>query len=725
MNLKHFLSRLTISKVSRFPGRRTPSWNYREVCTSRCISPLLSLPSTHKDDSWIGNPKSPMSHSLFYRFIHSGQQTVSSGANAVETVSVDSEDDDAVMNEFLSRFVWIMRGKLTEVYTDADKKEIDAMLHIIVGKVVSEMEAGRLESFLDSTEASVSQDFSEDLWKTVWEVSNVVVEDMKKAKKKEKMKSFLQSEEVKDMTRFAGEIGIRGDLLRELRFKWAREKLEDNEFYESLELMRQEAKEPEPQTKTETETTQIHEASETNTDEEDDAQELSLPKRSGKIKYKIYGLDLSKPKWAEVAEQIHETGGSITPQEPKPISGKSKIVTEKLLSLQVDNDPSPLIQEWIELLQPSRIDWLALLERLKEQNNQLYFKISELLLDEESFQTTVRDYSQLMDAYAKNNQLQEAERIIKKMTEKGISPDILTKTTMVHMYSKAGNLNQAKEAFESLRTLGFQPDLKVYNSMIMAYINAGDRKSCEALMRDLESQNFKPSEKTYLALLESYAKNADPIGASRISTRMEFAGYPPSLESNTYLVEAYSRKGNPDQARKHFDDIIKLGYKPDDSCIARMISAYANRNLLDKALQLLLQLEKDGTEHGVATYSVLIDWLGKLQLVDEVEGILGKLKEKGVEPSLDVYLSLCDMYSRGREEKKALQALGVVEANKEKLRGDEFEKIISCLIAGGFRQDAERIHNLMVAQGFRVSEQLSVTLQAAQTFPRKRPSMMR
>ncbi|KAJ9567129.1 hypothetical protein OSB04_003095 [Centaurea solstitialis] len=665
-----------------------------------------------------------MAHSMFYRFMHSGQETVLSGAKdlVVSTVSVDTEEEeeDADMNEFLSRFVWIMRGKLTEVYTDADKKAIDAMLHIIVGKVVSEMEEGNIEHFLDSEAASASRDLSEDLWKTVWEVSNVVLEDMKKAKKKEKMKGFLQSEEVKEMTRFAGEIGIRGDMLRELRFKWAREKLEDSEFYESLELMRQEAKEPEAN-ESEVET-QIHEASENDRVEgDDDAQEISLPKRSGKIKYQIYGLDLSKPKWAEVAEQIHETGGSIWPQEPKPISGKCKSVTEKILSLQVNDDPSPLIAEWIELLQPSKVDWIALLDRLKEKNDQLYLKVAELLLDEESFQTDIRDYSQLVDAHAKQNKLGDAERIINKMNEKGIEPDILTKTLMVHMYSKAGNLNLAKEAFESLRSQGFQPDIKVYDSMIMAYVNAGDRKSAEALMRGLEVKNFKPSEATFLALIKAFAQHGDSLGASRINSKLEFAGYQASLESCTYLVEANSRRGNEDQARKHFDEIIKLGYKPDDKCIARMIAAYANKNLLDKGLRLLMQLEKDGIEHGVATYAVLVDWLGKLQLIDEVEDLLGKFTEKGVSPSLDVHISLCDMYARAREEKKTLQALGVLEANKDQLRHEEFEKVISALISGGFRQDAERFSKLMTARGFTVSDQLSLSLQTAQTFGRMKP----
>lgn len=277
------------------------------------------------------------------------------------------------MNEFLSRFVWIMRGKLSEVYPDCDKQTIDGMLLIIVGKVASEMEKGGLEQMLGAAAATPSQDFSQDLWRTVWEVSNMVLEDMKKERQKDKMKGFLQSEEVKEMCRFAGEVGLRGDMLRELRFKWAREKMEESEFYGSLEHMR---KEEQDQEKENAEGIQA----ETRGDEaslvaEEKPKVFTLPKRQGKIKYKIYGLDLSDPKWAEVADKIHETGEVIWPQEPKPISGKCKLVTEKILSLKEEDDPCPLLAEWVELLQPSRVDWVVLLDRLKEQNSRLYFKV--------------------------------------------------------------------------------------------------------------------------------------------------------------------------------------------------------------------------------------------------------------------------------------------------------------------------------------------------------------
>ncbi|KAL4649987.1 hypothetical protein ACB092_01G053700 [Castanea dentata] len=727
MSLRHLVSRKTVNNLSRTNGK-SPSvypYIYRNFTTITApISSRFHFPNSDGSSKPLQNPNCLKPISSFSTHIHSADGTKLShlgGYPKPNSEEFEDEEEDGTMNEFLSRFVWIMRGKLYEVYTDCDKETIEAMLLVVVGKVVSEMEKGGLEQMLGAAVATPSQDFSEDLWRTVWEVSNMVLDDMRKEKMKEKMKGFLQSEEVKEMCRFAGEVGIRGDMLREFRFKWAREKMEESEFYESLERMREEARAQDEGEKSE------GKQAETMGDEDVMAEEkpkvVSLPKRRGKIRYKIYGLDLSDPKWAEVADKIHERGELIWPEEPKPISGKCKLLTESILSLNEEEDPSPVLAEWVELLQPSRIDWITLLDRLKEQNNSLYFKVAELVLHEESFQTNIRDYSKLIDAHAKENRLEDAERILKKMNENGIVPDILTATVLVHMYSKAGNIERAKEAFESLRSQGFQPDMKVYNSMIVAYVNAGQPKLGESLMREMEARDMKPTQEIYMALLRSFAQRGDVGGAGRIANTMQFAGFQPSLESCTLLVEAYGQSGDPDLARSNFDYMIKVGHRPDDRCTASMIAAYEKKNLLDKALNLLLQLEKDGFQPGVATYTVLVDWLGKLQLVNEAEQLLDKIVELGEAPPFKVHISLCDMYSRAGVEKKALQALGALEAKKEQLGPDDFERIINGLLAGGFVQDARRIHGLMEARGFAASEQLKVTMMTSQAFSRKRSTM--
>ncbi|CAN6692171.1 unnamed protein product [Malus baccata var. baccata] len=642
MNLRHLISRQAINNASKISGTLRLLHAFTTIAADPV--PLYFRPPGYGGSKPLKNPNFPKPVSPLHQYIHSAQ------AQAQAQV-VDSEQEED-------------RAKLSESYPGSDKATGNDMLLIIVERVVAEMEKGGIERMLGSSQ--YIDDFSEDLWRTVWEVSNMVLEDMRMEVKKEKMKGFLQEEEVKEMCRFAGEVGIRGDMLRELRFKWAQEKLEETEFYQGLERLREGDKKAK----------EVEGMQGKATGEEVKSKVFSLPKRRRIINYNIYGLDLSDPKWVDVADRIHEAEEITWPQEPKSISGKCKLVTEKIIQTNVADDQSPLLAEWIELLQPSRVDWLNLLDRLKEQNTALYFKVAELVLDEKSFQTNIRDYSILIDAHAKENRLEDAERILKKMNENGIVPDILTTTSLVYMYSKVGNLDGAKQAFESLRSQSFKPDINVYNLMIMAYVNAGQPKFGELLMREMEARDFKPTKEIFMALLRSFAQWGDIGGAGRIANIMQFAGFQATLKSCTLLVEA----------RSNFDYMMKVGHMPDDKCTASMLATYGKKNLLDK----------------LVTYSVLIDWLGKLQLVGEAEQLLGKIAEQGEAPPL-----------KARVEKKALQALGALEAQKDQLGSEKFERIINGLIAGGF------------AQGFTPSKPLKMALMASQAFRRKRPSMRR
>lgn len=605
-----------------------------------------------------------------------------------------------------------MRGNLNEAYPESEKHTIDAMLMVIVDKLVGQIEKG---ASLEEMVTSKEEDLSEDLWRTVFDISNEVYQDMEREKKKEKMKKFQQSEEVKALTRFASEVGVRGDMLHELRFKWAKEAMEESEFYEGLQRYKEEEEDEEGEVEEGESMREKAVAVEGSEEREKAGGGGGLPKRHGKIKYKLYGLDLSGVQWKEVADKIHEAEDVMFPQEAKPITGNCKLVTEKILAMGKDDDPASLLAEWVELLQPSRVDWVGLLEKLKEKDYSFYLKVAEHVLDEPSFQADIRDYSKLLDIHAKENRLDDAERILKKMSEKGAPPDMITLTTLVRMYSKAGNLERAKESFQSLKSLGFKPDVNVYSSMIMAYVNAGEPKLGEGLMREMETRDIKPSEEIYMALLRAFAQRGDVTGAQRILHTMQFAGFQQTSESYMLLVEACGKSGNANEARKNFDTMMRLGHKPDDKCTAVMISAYEKKNELDKALHLLLQLEKDGFEPGIATYSVLVDWLGKLQLVDEAEQMLGRIAQLGEAPPLKIQVSLCDMYSRAGIEKKALQTLGVLEAKKELLTKEDFERIIQGLLKGGFAQDVQRILKMMIAQGFKPSEALDIRLLTTKT----------
>ncbi|CAM0945287.1 unnamed protein product [Alopecurus aequalis] len=365
-------------------------------------------------------------------------------------------EPDPVLDEFLTRLVTALRPTLAAAFPTHTRPVLDEMLRLIAEAVLNRLSGA--DPGPDTVE------LSDVLWATVWEVSASVRDAMRRDQVRADLRNYLHSEDVKEMTRFAVDVGIRGSMLRELRFKWAREKLEEVEFYRGLDVMRDQANAaaapaaPPP------------------------ARLTALPQRKGEVKFKMYGLDLSDPKWAEVAERTAEAQAHFVPEEAKAVEGKAKKAEEKLLAVEPrKGDPAPAMEEWKEEHRPKRVDWMALLERVKARNVELYLKVAEILLAEESFDATIRDYSKLIDLHSKANHVEDAEKILGKMSEKSIEPDILTSITSVHMYSRAGNLEKAKQAFESIQKEGFQPDTKLFTSMISAYIKAGEPKEAEKL----------------------------------------------------------------------------------------------------------------------------------------------------------------------------------------------------------------------------------------------------
>ncbi|KAK8970452.1 hypothetical protein KSP40_PGU004200 [Platanthera guangdongensis] len=246
-------------------------------------------------------------------------QPIPSDHAAAPTTAEPKEDPE--MNEFLSRFVWSIRGKISEAYPDLSRDIRDSMLLVICQKVVARLDSG--SSVAGDGDPAI--DLSEDLWNTIWEVSASVTDAMRRDRVRTELRKYLHCDEVKQMCRFAEEVGIRGDFLRELRFKWAREKLEEVDFYRELELMRLRIKKEEEMEKGLIATSVKPKI-------------MELPQRKGeKIKYKIYGLDMSDPKWADVSRRLEEAEKRIVPEEAQPVVGKCKRVEDRIMELTISH----------------------------------------------------------------------------------------------------------------------------------------------------------------------------------------------------------------------------------------------------------------------------------------------------------------------------------------------------------------------------------------------------
>ncbi|WOL11980.1 hypothetical protein Cni_G20744 [Canna indica] len=337
-----------------------------------------------------------------------------------------------------------------------------------------------------------------------------------------------------------------------------------------------------------------------------------------------------KIKWTNVGPNITDEQKIAISQLPLKLSNRCKALLKRIICFSPEADNLPLLlASWVKAMKPRRADWLIVLKEIKRMQNPLLSEVMEFVLLENSFEANIRDYTKLIDLYAKQNLLVNAERLFLAMKQRGFPCDQVTLTVLVHMYSKAGHLDQAKEAFEEIKLLGEPVDKRACGSMMMAYIRAEMLEHAETLMKEMEEQEIHAGKEVYKALLRAYSAKGNADGAQRVFNSIQFAGVVPDSRLCALLINAYCMAGRSNEARSVLENMKITGLERSDKCIALMLSAYEKENDLNAALSFLIELEHDGILIAEEASQVLVGWFRRLGVVGEVEQVLREFSAKG------------------------------------------------------------------------------------------------
>ncbi|PKA53170.1 Pentatricopeptide repeat-containing protein [Apostasia shenzhenica] len=331
------------------------------------------------------------------------------------------------------------------------------------------------------------------------------------------------------------------------------------------------------------------------------------------------GDDLSL-KWCDIGPNVTEVQKHAIYMISRTMTNRCKALMRRIICFSPHQENLfLLLASWVKAMKPKRCDWLSILKEIRRLDIPVFFEVMEHALVEDSFEANVRDYTKLIDAYAKCNLLQKAENAFQAMEFRGFICDQVTFTVLIHMYSKAGELCRAEEAFMEMKKLELSLDKRAYGSMVMAYIRADKLQLAENLLKEMEAREIFARREVYKAMLRAYSMAGDVDGAQRVFEAVQFAGIVPDCRLCALLVNAYCMAGKTEGARISIVNMKRAGLKPNDKCIALMLRAYQKENKLDKALGLLMELEGDGVVIGEETSDVLTQWLQRLGVVDELE----------------------------------------------------------------------------------------------------------
>lgn len=355
------------------------------------------------------------------------------------------------------------------------------------------------------------------------------------------------------------------------------------------------------------------------------------------------GKDESIIKWRDIGPDITEAQKQAISRLPPKMTNRCKALMKRIICFSPEDDNlSILLAAWVKVMKPRRADWLSILKELMRSDSPVIFEVMEYALLEDSFEANVRDYTKLIDTYAKHNCEESAQKAFQAMKSRGFPCDQVTLTVLVNMYSKAGNLTRAKETFEEIQLLGLPIDKRAYGAMIMAYVRAGMLDLAESLMKEMEAKEIFAGREVYKALLRAYSTVGDADGAQRVFDAIQFARIVPDSKLCALLINAYCIGGHSEKALSVLENMRSVGLKPSDKCIALILGAFERENYLDRALALLKDLEADGITLDQEASNVLEQWFQRLGVVDdELQHDLKKLplQKKKVEPSRQKFSS--------------------------------------------------------------------------------------
>ncbi|CAH8316441.1 unnamed protein product [Eruca vesicaria subsp. sativa] len=329
--------------------------------------------------------------------------------------------------------------------------------------------------------------------------------------------------------------------------------------------------------------------------------------------------------WVDMNHLTEEQEEAIS-RIPVKMSKRCQALMKQIICFEKEEEEGSfccdLLAAWVRRMKPIRADWLSLLKELSNLESPFYIKVAEFALLEDSFEANPRDYTKIIHYYGKLNQIQDAEKTLVAMKNRGFLIDQVTLTAMLQSYSKAGYHRLAEETFNDIKLLGEPLDYRSYGSMIMAYIRAGTPEKAEALLREMDSLDICAGREVYKALLRAYSMSGDAQGSKRVFDALQIAGITPDAKLCGLLINAYSVSGQSQNARLAFENMRKAGIKATDKCVALVLSAYEIEEKLNEALRFLVELEKDSIMVGKEASAVLAGWFKKLGVVEQVELLL-------------------------------------------------------------------------------------------------------
>lgn len=288
------------------------------------------------------------------------------------------------------------------------------------------------------------------------------------------------------------------------------------------------------------------------------------------------------------------------------------------------------------------------------------------------------------------------------MKASGVSPNVITFTTIMKAYAKSGLLNKAEEVFTEMKMrLPGRVDTSVYNTLLTAYSSRLDWRRCMELLEEMKNYSTIPvfaesAPRSRLPTSRSFVQGRPWLGAEDNSSQPTPSSLrksilqdddnrcAPDSVSYSLVVKACASAGRPENARMVFDEMMESGfYPPAGQAVVSLMTGYAQAGLLSEGFNVLKNLKSWGVFPEVRMLTALMHGCLVAGEAGLALSVYAKLKSAKLEGDVVTYTLLLKAYGQLGELEKGLNVIKGMRGHGVKPNSVTYNALIECSVMYG------------------------------------------
>lgn len=337
-------------------------------------------------------------------------------------------------------------------------------------------------------------------------------------------------------------------------------------------------------------------------------------------------------------------------------------------------------------------------------------------------------WNSLISGYSFKGHFDHAKRLLNRMKEEGIKPDLITWNSLVAGYSMRGHTKEALALIHDIKISGLTPNVVSWTALISGCSQNGNySESIEAFVQ-MQEEGIKPNSATISSLLRtcgglSLLQKGKEIHC--LSIRKSFIE---DLYVATALIDTYSKSGDLESAHKVFwsaektlaswncmimgfaingcgreviallDGMQRAGILPDAITFTALLSGCKNSGLVEEGWKCFDMMSNDyGIKPTIEHYSCMADLLGRAGYLDEAWDFIQTMPIKPDASVWGAMLGSCRIHGNIEFAEIAAKELFKLEP----YNSANYVLMLSLYAMSNRWEDVDRIKDLMDTRGIK------------------------